>query len=200
MLERSAGAGLRPPAREPGDGGARAPHLRHDRRDAGRREGAARAPRQSHRDEPDRHQAAPRARARLNVDENRLADAIADYASVVAIAPSDGTAWNNKAWLEVLTGDFAAARADADRAVQIEANAYHLGTRCFALVGLGELALASADCAKAVELKPDDAEARGVLAFIEKRYADARREWEEAIAEAPRRARELKPWLAKLPR
>lgn len=138
-------------------------------------------------------------RASLNDDEDRLPEAIADYASIVAVAPEDASAWNNKAWLEVVTGDFSAARADADRAVKLDASSYHLGTRCFALVGLGELALARADCAKAVELKPDGFTDRGMLAFIEKRYADARRDWQKALDEHPSRKRDLKPWLAKLP-
>ncbi len=96
-------------------------------------------------------------------------------------------------------GDFAAARAHAERALSIgpDGGAY-LGTRCFALAGLGEPKSARVDCARAVELLPDDLVDRGMLAFLDQRYDDARRAWQGA-GEDPSIARELAPWVARLP-
>jgi membrane associated rhomboid family serine protease/tetratricopeptide (TPR) repeat protein len=138
-------------------------------------------------------------RARLHERAGRLADSVNDDRALVAIAPDMGDAWNNLAWGEVVGGDFAAARADADRAVSLEPDSgYARGTRCFALAGLEELQLARSDCARAVELT-NTAIDRGMLAFLEERYADARREWEDASRD-PVEARALEPWLARLAR
>lgn len=140
-----------------------------------------------------------RKRAYLNAEEGRLAEAVADYDKLVGVDPKAGV-WNNRAWLRVELGDFAAARADADRAVALEPDSPHaLGTRCFALVGLGELAAARADCARSVALNGESAMDRGMLAFLDKRYGEARREWQAASRSSPADARSLRPWLAKLP-
>ena len=97
-------------------------------------------------------------------------------------------------------GDFAAARADADRALALDPNdASYLGTRCFALAGLGELTAARADCVRAIELGQTSKLDSGMLAFIEKRHAAARRDWQKASEADPVTARELRPWLARLP-
>jgi hypothetical protein len=56
---------------------------------------------------------------------------------------------------------------------------------------------ARADCARAIELT-NAAIDRGMLAFLDQRFADARREWEEASRD-PVQARELEPWVARLP-
>jgi membrane associated rhomboid family serine protease/Flp pilus assembly protein TadD len=140
------------------------------------------------------------ARASLNGEEGRLAESVADYSALLGIAPGESWAWNNRAWAEVEMGDFAAARADADRAVALAPDeSSSRGTRCFALVGLGELAAARDDCVRALELRPDVASDLGMLAFVDKRYGDARREWEDASRGSPAQARALRPWLAKLP-
>lgn len=140
------------------------------------------------------------ARAWLNSQENRLPESLADYDKAIAIDPANPFAWNNRAWVKVELGDFAGARADADRAVAADPNdASYLGTRCFALVGLGELAAARADCARSIELRQTSKIDSGMLAFIDKRYADARRDWQKASDEDPAAARELRPWLARIP-
>jgi rhomboid protease GluP len=138
-------------------------------------------------------------RAELAEQDGRVADSLADYKALVAAAPELDFAWNNLAWLEVLGADFAAARTDADRAVSENAeSAPSRGTRCFALVGLGLLAEARPDCEKAIELDPSSSPDRGMLAFIDGRYDDARRAWDQASAD-PVLARELAPWKARLP-
>ncbi len=145
------------------------------------------------------HRGALHSRAWLNEQEDRLDESLADYGKLLAIAPDLASAWNNRAWIEVELGDFAAARADADRALALAPDAASaLGTRCFALVGLGELAAARSDCVRALEIGPGLID-RGMLAFIDKRHADARRDWEEASKANPAQARQLRPWLAKLP-
>jgi tetratricopeptide (TPR) repeat protein len=137
-------------------------------------------------------------RARLAEREGRLADSVSDDRALVAIAPDMGEAWNNLAWGEVVGGDFTAARSDADRAVSLEPDSgYARGTRCFALAGLGMTEPAHADCARAVELK-NTAIDRGMLAFLEQRYDDARREWEDASRD-PTEARALERWVTRLP-
>jgi len=65
-------------------------------------------------------------------------------------------------------------------------------------VGLGELDAARSDCVRALELEPTLVD-RGMLAFIDKRYRDARRDWEKSSAADAVQARELRPWLARLP-
>lgn len=74
----------------------------------------------------------------------------------------------------------------------------HHGALCFALAGLGELAAARSACKRA--LLPDDSGMliRGMLAFVEKRPADARREWQNVGRDDPVQARQVKPWLSRL--
>jgi rhomboid protease GluP len=137
-------------------------------------------------------------RALVGEREGRWAESAADNRALVAMAPETGDAWNNLAWVEVASGDFAAARADADRAVALEPDSGAArGTRCFALAGLGLADEARADCTRAIELT-NTAIDRGMLAFLDRRYDDARREWEEASRD-PVQARELEPWVARLP-
>lgn len=138
-------------------------------------------------------------RCKLSEQEGRLGESRADCEAVVAERPADPTAWNYLAWVEVVLGDFAAARAHAERALSMgpEGGAY-LGTRCFALAGLGDEKAARVDCARAVELLPDDLVDRGMLAFLDQRYDDARRAWQGA-GEDPSIGRELAPWVARLP-
>jgi tetratricopeptide (TPR) repeat protein len=134
----------------------------------------------------------------LNGQENRLAESVADCTKLVAAAPDNAWAWNNRAWVQVELGDFAAARSDADRAVALEADsAAFRGTRCFALAGLGELTSAREDCARALSLQPSLVD-RGMLAFIDKRHDDARRDWKLASQDDPLVERQLRPWLARL--
>ena len=81
----------------------------------------------------------------------------------------------------------------------LEASGFNIGTRCFALVGLGEIDAAHEDCRKALALRPDSIEDRGMLAFLEKRYPEARRSWELASKD-PVSARAMAQWLARLPK
>jgi hypothetical protein len=66
-------------------------------------------------------------------------------------------------------------------------------------MGLGRRDQARPDCAHAVEWKPDGRADRGMLAFIDKRYAEARKEWQAAIDEEPENAVALRVWMDKLP-
>jgi membrane associated rhomboid family serine protease/tetratricopeptide (TPR) repeat protein len=144
------------------------------------------------------HTYALQTRAWLNGRENRLAESVADCTALVAVAPDNAWAWNQRAWVQVELGDFAAARSDADRAVALMPDsASFRGTRCFALAGLGELTAAREDCARALELQPTLVD-RGMLAFIDKRRDDARRDWKRASEDDPVVERELRAWLAKL--
>jgi hypothetical protein len=49
-----------------------------------------------------------------------------------------------------------------------------------------------------VTLRPDSLDDRGMLAYLEKRYPEARRNWETS-AKDPVNARSLAQWLARLP-
>jgi len=139
-------------------------------------------------------------RALQSSHEGRYADSAKDYRASLAITANRASAWNNLAWDEVVLGDFAAAKKDADRAVALVANdAAYLGTRCFALAGLGEVDLAKNDCARAVELHPQGLVDRGMLAFLTRDYAGARKLWQEASTD-PETARELAQWITKLPK
>ena len=139
-------------------------------------------------------------RAWLNGQEARLAEALADYSSLLRLDPNMATAWNNRAWVEVELGDFTSARSDAERSVAQEpGSALHHGTLCFALAGLGERDAARGACRKALEIRPDNGFDRGMLAFLEGRPAEARREWQKVSQGNPVSARELRGWLAKLP-
>ena len=77
-----------------------------------------------------------------------------------------------------------------------EVDAGTLGTRCFALVGLGRREEAREDCARAVALAQRDGD-RGMLAFIEGRNREAVRLWEEAARKRPATGRDLAAWIAK---
>jgi Flp pilus assembly protein TadD len=138
-------------------------------------------------------------RAQLNEREGRFDESRRDFEGVVAVAPGDPTNLNALAWVDVALGKFAEGRALADRAVSLapDAGVFH-GTRCFALVGLDEPREAQAECARAVALLPENLTYLGMVAFLEHRYDEARRAWEHASQE-PSTARELGPWLARLP-
>lgn len=137
--------------------------------------------------------------ARLALARGDTAAAQARLEKSLALEPSDPETQNDLAWTEVIAGDFGRARVDADKAVALAPeDAAAVGTRCFALVGLGEVALARADCAHAVALNPESLPDRGMLAFLDRRYADARRSWQAASAD-PELARNLAPWMARLP-
>jgi len=139
-------------------------------------------------------------RAFLNGVEGRLAEALTDYSARLRLDPNMATAWNNRAWVEVELGDFASARSDAERAVSLEpGSASHLGTLCFALAGLEEREAARGACRKALEIHGENGFDRGMLAFLENRPADARREWQKVSADSPVSARQLRAWIAKLP-
>ncbi len=149
------------------------------------------------------HRNALFARAWLNEQEGQLAGAVADYSALLGVEPTSTTALNNRAWVKIEQGDFAGARSDADAAVangevQGERSALHYGTQCFALAGLGERAAAKAACTTALEIKPDNLFDRGMLAFLEGRAAEARRDWQKVSVGDPVNARQLKAWLAKL--
>jgi hypothetical protein len=82
-----------------------------------------------------------------------------------------------------------------------DAGVFH-GTRCFALVGLDEPREAQAECARAAALLPENLTYLGMIAFLDHRYDEARRAWERASQDAsqePSTARELGPWVARLP-
>jgi tetratricopeptide (TPR) repeat protein len=138
-------------------------------------------------------------RAWLNTKDERFEESLRDYDALVAARPDFANALNGRAWMKVVLGDFAGARVDADRAVEIDPNSpYFQGTRCFARMGLDDRAGARADCARAVELGAENVD-RGMLAFIDGRYGEARRYWQKAIEEDPSHAAALRPWIAKLP-
>jgi tetratricopeptide (TPR) repeat protein len=137
-------------------------------------------------------------RAALNRTEGKQAESLADYKALAEAHP-EAAAWNNLAWAEVVTGDFASAREHADRAVAENPDSgFEYGTRCFALAGLGQVEAARADCTRAVQLMPDSAIDRGMLAFLDRRYSEARRLWQEA-SRNPASARDLEPWMKKIP-
>lgn len=140
-------------------------------------------------------------RAFLERSAGRDSDALATYDRALKADPDNPRALNNRAWLKVGQGDFAGARADADRAVALrpESSAY-LGTRCFALAGLKDVESARRDCARSNQLDPKEPFTAGMLAVLEGRPADARREWETALAQAPWERSAVAPWLAQLPR
>jgi Flp pilus assembly protein TadD len=103
--------------------------------------------------------------------------------------PDDPTNLNALAWVDVAIGDFGAARALADRAVVMapDAGAFH-GTRCFALVGLGERQEAHVECATAVALPPEHLTYLGMIAFLDNRYegGDTITPWARSASAAPR--------------
>lgn len=137
----------------------------------------------------------------LDMVEGKLPEAIAGYGKALAKDPENAATWNNRAWSEVGIGDFAAARADAERAIALKPDdtTYH-GTRCFALVGLGDLTAAREACKQSVAVAHPSAFDVGMLAFIDKRYADARRSWQHASDASPSNARDLQQWMARLPK
>jgi Flp pilus assembly protein TadD len=132
-------------------------------------------------------------------DAGALADRDVGEQTRRRAAPNDPTNLNALAWVDVVLGKFADARALADRAVSMapDAGAFH-GTRCFALVGLDEPKEARAECARAAALLPENLTYLGMMAFLDHRYDEARRAWERASQE-PSTARELGPWVARLP-
>jgi tetratricopeptide (TPR) repeat protein len=131
--------------------------------------------------------------------EDRLAESRTEYERALREYDAEPSIWVALAWVELDAGHLAAARTAADRAVALDPNsASNLAARCFALEGLGELAAARVDCMKAVTLDPADSTSAGMLALLDGRYADARQSWQRAST-SPINARELGPWLAKLP-
>jgi len=77
---------------------------------------------------------------------------------------------------------------------QGERSASRYGARCFARAGLGDREAAEVACRKALAIEPGNLFDRGMLAFLEGRGADARRDGQKVSADE----RVLKSWLAKL--
>lgn len=139
-----------------------------------------------------------KSRALLSIREGRDQESRSDFDRVLTLRPDDANSLNNRAWLNVLVGDFARALTDANRAVELEPRGSHLGTRCFAHAGSGDLKKAKADCMQALKLNPGERLNLGMLAFLESRHPEVRKHWDEAIRVAPSDRRAVEPWLAKL--
>ena len=139
-------------------------------------------------------------RALLLEWEGHLAEARTDFLAAVAAIPDLHMAWNHLAWIELETQDYANARAHADHAIALDPDdASSRGARGIAHAALGEAQAARDDCAFALSRNPNDNLYRGLLAFLDGRWTEARRSWTLA-SRNPANARLLAPWIAKLPK
>jgi TPR repeat protein len=134
-------------------------------------------------------------RASLWRSEGHDVEAISDLDRVLELQPGDAAALNNRAWSKVRTADFAGARADAELAVEKKRDPARLGTLCWALAGLGDVRAALAACREALKGNRDEPLDRGMVAFLEKRPKDARREWQRALERAPADGPAVAHWL-----
>ncbi len=98
-------------------------------------------------DDDRRQQVMTRGIAAMN--SQRLADALAIFDELVELAPDYAEAWNKRATIYFLMGDFDASIADIDRTLDLEPR--HFG----ALSGLGQIRIAQRDPAGALRAFED---------------------------------------------
>lgn len=111
----------------------------------------------------------PSARAHLHrgiaaYDLRRHGRAIDDFDAAIRLAPGDGEAWNNRAWVRFRMGEPTAALPDAERAVALASTeGYAWDTRGQILEALGDAGGALRDYRQALQLNPALASARAGL-------------------------------------
>ncbi len=136
-------------------------------------------------------------RAGALMAENQYPEAEAELQRVLSDA-DDAVTRNNLAWSQLQQDKLGAALDNVNRSIQITPSALAYGTRCFVYAAMDDTELALADCRLATrgDANPFDL---GMLAFLEKRYESALKEWTRA-ARTPQATRELTPWIEKATR
>jgi len=135
-------------------------------------------------------------RARAAQAAGRNEEAVRDLLVAVRLDPRNSTAFNNLAWAHVIQGDEARALPEVEASLAIKPDVgLALGTRCFALAGLGRLKEARRDCAQATLLQPGDKVDLGMLALLDGRRREAERLWREAGQDDPGSAPLRRRWL-----
>jgi membrane associated rhomboid family serine protease/predicted Zn-dependent protease len=143
------------------------------------------------------------ARARVFRAQGNLRQALADADRAVELDPNNGDWHNGRAWTLLQFGRLRDGLAAIERSLALKPNSPHaLGTRCWLRVSLGDRTGGKADCERAVTLWPAADVAgpevdRGMLAFLEGRYADAATAWRRGSAKEPSEAAFLDTWIAK---
>jgi hypothetical protein len=95
----------------------------------------------------------------------------------------------------VQRGDDSGGLADAEASLAIRPDsAATLGTRCFALAGLGRLGEARDDCVRATTLDPGDLVDRGMLALLAGHRNEALALWREAARKDRTIPRQVERW------
>jgi tetratricopeptide (TPR) repeat protein len=104
------------------------------------------------------------------VRQRLLEDAAAFYTDLIALSPDDARAYHERGWVYFVLGSFGQARADFERAAAMEPdNAEYHGTLGTFFVDCPDATFRDPSrgvhhARRMVELRPDDAEARGILA------------------------------------
>jgi tetratricopeptide (TPR) repeat protein len=115
-----------------------------------------------------------RAQARQQLGE--MAEAEADFTTVVGLDPGSAEAWTGRGILREIQGRYEEALADYDAALKLAPSAQAWRNRADANLGLGRLADAESDYTKAIELDGAFVEAyvgRARARTVDERYADA---------------------------
>jgi rhomboid protease GluP len=134
-------------------------------------------------------------RSRAREASGDLDGALEDLDDLLGLNWSDARALNQRGWIRVQRGDDSGGLADAEASLAIRPDsAATLGTRCFALAGLGRLGEARDDCARATALDPGDLVDRGMLALLAGRRNEALALWREAARKDPTIPRQVERW------
>lgn len=124
--------------------------------------------------------------------------ALADLDHAIRLEPN-ASAWHNgHAWALLHAGRVPEAMAAAERALSLDpGDPDALGTRCWVRVAAGNRSTARADCEKAAKLLPGNNLGRGMVKFIDGRYADAVTAWQVAAMKNPADTSLVAAWIAR---
>jgi tetratricopeptide (TPR) repeat protein len=137
-------------------------------------------------------------RERVFRAQGDLQRALADADRAVELDANNGGWHNGRAWTLLQLGRLQDGLAAVERSLALDPNSpYALGTRCWLRVSLGDRAGGKVDCERAVKLWPGAEVDRGMLAFLDGRYAEAAAAWRNGSAKEPEDAAFLGAWITR---
>jgi membrane associated rhomboid family serine protease/Tfp pilus assembly protein PilF len=117
-------------------------------------------------------------RAEALMNAGRYEEAEAEYQRCL-VEDDSPMLRNNLAWAQLQQDKLAAALENANRSIEQTPSETAYGTRCFIYAALQDTELALSDCRAATQKSSNSYDA-GMLAFLEKRYDVALKEWAKA--------------------
>jgi rhomboid protease GluP len=118
------------------------------------------------------------ARASVFQAQRDLERALADVDQAITLEPSKAWLHNERAWTLLQLGRLPEADASVGRALSLApASAYAIEARCWIRATSAAFGAARSDCGRALRLLPGSNLDKGMVSFIDGRYADAVAAW-----------------------